>query len=521
MNIDINSEKINSCRVIASEKKIKIIEGEIIVPDIKPDILSLSTLDAEVYLTSKDIKDGSIDIAGVLDVCAIYISDDEIGSLKSLNNVFNFQDTIVIDGVNPSSNVKVKLTKNAIEYKIINGRKIGIKVPITIDVVVSNNTETLVAKDVVDDRNIQTLKERHTINMMSCCKEQDVELNENVTLDDNNLPIGEILKATMKIENPEYKISYNKILVKADALIKIIYTADNDAMTVETFEKTLPVMGFIESEGMNTDAEIKLEFDIKSFVIRPIYQDLKSMSFGVESEIVSRICSYQKEEIELLVDVYNPTTSLKCNFEKIELNQNIINKTECFELKQDIPIQDLENVRILTIYARPTVINKNVLDEKVVLDGNMELEALIFNRSTNTIESKKIDLPLVQTLRIENLKANMSPEINLEVGNITYLKTGVSSIEVRIPVCAKIEVAKSEYINGITSIETVDEELPELPSLAIYYVKEGDSLWKIAKKYRTTIEDIMKYNELKDDKIYPGDQLLIPKRTKCKVVELL
>lgn len=521
MNIEINSEKINSCRVIASEKKLKIIEGEIIVPDIKPDILSLSTIDAEVYLTKKNINEGSVDVEGVLDVCAIYVSDDETGSLKSLNNVFNFQDTLMIADVNLDSNVKVKLSKSAIEYKIINGRKIGIKVPITIDVVVSNNTETLVAKDVVDDRNIQTLKERHTINMMSCCKEQEVELNENVTLDDNKSPIGEILKATMKIEKPEYKISYNKILVKADAVIKIIYTADNDAMNVEIFEKTLPIMGFIESEGMNTDNDIKLEFDIKSFVIRPIYQDLKSMSFGVESEIIARICSYQKEEIELLVDVYNPETCLKCNFEKIELNQNIINKIECLELKQDLPVQDLENVRVLTISARPTVINKNVLDEKIVLDGSIELETLFFNRTTNTIESKKIDLPIVQTLRVEELKANMKPEIDVEIGNITYLKTGANSIEVRIPVCVRVEVSKSEYINGITSIESVEEELPNLPSLAIYYVKEGDSLWKIAKKYRTTVEDIMRYNELNDDKIYPGDQLLIPKRTKCKSIELL
>ncbi len=521
MNIDINSERINSCKVIAREKNIKVVDGEMIVPDIKPDILSLSTIDSEVYLTKKNISEGRIDIDGVLDVCAIYVSDDETASLKSLNNVFSFQDTILIDGINENSNVKVKLSKSTIEYKIINGRKIGIKVPITIEVVVSNNTETLVAKDVVDDRSIQTLKEKHVINMMSCCKEQDVELNENVTLDDGDLPIGEILKATMRIENPEYKISYNKILVKADALIKIIYTADNDTMNVETFEKTLPIMGFIESEGMSSDDEIKLEFDIKSFVIRPIYQDLKSMSFGVESEIVARICAYQKSEVELLVDVYNPDSCIKCNYEKIELNQNLINKTECFELKQDIPVQDLENVRVLTISAKPTIINKNILDEKVVLDGTLELEALLFNRTTNTIESKKIDLPLVQTIRVEKLKANMNPEIILDIGNIKYVKTGSNTLEVVIPVCAKIEVSKAEYINGITSIESVDEVLSELPTLTIYYVKDGDSLWKIAKRYRTTVEDIMKYNELKDDKIFPGDQLLIPKRSKCKVVELL
>jgi LysM repeat protein len=115
----------------------------------------------------------------------------------------------------------------------------------------------------------------------------------------------------------------------------------------------------------------------------------------------------------------------------------------------------------------------------------------------------------------------MNPEIKIEVGNITYQKTSLNSIEVQVPTCVKIEVSKKENINGIKGIEISNEELSEVPSLVIYYVKEGDSLWKIAKKYRTTVEDIMKYNDLKDDKIYTGDQLMIAKRSKCKAVELL
>ena len=521
MNVDINLEKINSCKVIAKEKKVKVVEGELFVSDIKPDILSLSTIDAEVYLTSKSVREGNVTFDGVVDVCAIYISEDETASLKSLNNVFEFQDSIMIDGLKETSNVKIKLSHNAIEYKIINSRKIGVKIPVVIEIVASNCEETFVAKDIVDDRNIQTLKEKYMLNTMACCKEQEIQISENVTLDEGSIPIGEILKATMKIENPEYKISYNKILVKGDAIIKIIYIADSNTMSVETFEKTLPIMGFIESEGMDSDNEIKLEFDIKSFVIRPIYQDLKSMSFGVEAEIYARICTYQKSEVEILSDVYSPEINLKCEFEKIELNQNVINKYECVEIKQEVPVQDLENARILNITAMPIVAKTNVLDEKIMIEGSLELDVLIFNRNTNTIEAKKLDVPIAQTIRVENLKANMNPEIKIEVGNITYQKTSLNSIEVQVPTCVKIEVSKKENINGIKGIEISNEELSEVPSLVIYYVKEGDSLWKIAKKYRTTVEDIMKYNDLKDDKIYPGDQLMIAKRSKCKAVELL
>lgn len=44
----------------------------------------------------------------------------------------------------------------------------------------------------------------------------------------------------------------------------------------------------------------------------------------------------------------------------------------------------------------------------------------------------------------------------------------------------------------------------------IYVVQEGDTLWNIAKKYRTTEERILMVNEIENpDRLYPGQKLLI------------
>ncbi|HOC40117.1 MAG TPA: LysM peptidoglycan-binding domain-containing protein [Bacteroidales bacterium] len=44
-----------------------------------------------------------------------------------------------------------------------------------------------------------------------------------------------------------------------------------------------------------------------------------------------------------------------------------------------------------------------------------------------------------------------------------------------------------------------------------YIVKNGDSIWLIAKKYNVSEQNIMKWNNLKNDKIYPGQKLVILK----------
>ena len=83
MNLEINSETVRLCEIISKEKRTKVIEGDMIVPDIKPDILSISNIDYDVFITKKEIKDGKLYVEGLADVTGIYVAEDQNGSIKS------------------------------------------------------------------------------------------------------------------------------------------------------------------------------------------------------------------------------------------------------------------------------------------------------------------------------------------------------------------------------------------------------------------------------------------------------
>ena len=52
----------------------------------------------------------------------------------------------------------------------------------------------------------------------------------------------------------------------------------------------------------------------------------------------------------------------------------------------------------------------------------------------------------------------------------------------------------------------------------MYIVKKDDTLWKIAKRYGSTVEDIARANGIEDEnKIFVGQKIFIPHYSKASI----
>ena len=73
MNIETIKENLNTTNYIGHEKKKINIEGEVNVPDIKPDILSIINVSDRAFITNKSVVDGRVKVEGTVDVFIIYL----------------------------------------------------------------------------------------------------------------------------------------------------------------------------------------------------------------------------------------------------------------------------------------------------------------------------------------------------------------------------------------------------------------------------------------------------------------
>ena len=94
-----------------------------------------------------------------------------------------------------------------------------------------------------------------------------------------------------------------------------------------------------------------------------------------------------------------------------------------------------------------------------------------------------------------------------------YNITSDYDIELRTTLGFRARLKNTSKNNLIKSV-SIDEEkalVKKRPSIVIYFCSENENLWDIAKKYKTTVGDIIEANGLSGDKaVVSGIQLLIP-----------
>lgn len=85
------------------------------------------------------------------------------------------------------------------------------------------------------------------------------------------------------------------------------------------------------------------------------------------------------------------------------------------------------------------------------------------------------------------------------------------SIDIKIDLIFLLDIFKNAKLNLINNVHVQEYKEEDPYSIIIYYTKPGDTLWKIAKRFKSTVIDIKNINGLEEEKLNIGEQLFIPR----------
>lgn len=507
MDVEVKKEKICINKLICEKKEIIFVENDIIVPDSKPDVLSSINMSGNVCVYKKEVQDEKIKIEGNINTYIMYLPDSKNDKLRGLNTSLDFSEFINVAGAKEGMQLEVYVNIKDMECKVLNGRKINVKAGLEITVKLYSNEDIDVINEISNIQDIQTLQNNFIINSLVGSGNTKVYVKDTFNVDAND-EIAEILKADINLINNDIKISYNKILVKSEADVKIMYLTENNK--INTVKGKIPVVGFVDLQNISEENICDVSFNTVNMVVRP--NGPEEHSIYVELEIEANCKAFEKKQLSLLQDLYSPSRDLNFNQRKVSTMTEKTSVIKQFTVTNNINMEGISSENILDVEVRSAINKQQITKSKIVYEGELEINFIF--EDGNNINSKLAKVPFDYS--IENLLEDDAINVNTRsIVSSTDFDFNGSSIKANVDMTFNIELSKNANINIIEDVRIQENRQPsgqDYDSLILYIVQSGDTLWKIAKRFRSTIDDIAITNGIENrDKIDVGQKIYIPK----------
>lgn len=505
MSIKTSKENICVNQIVGQKEENFMVQGDEIVPDIKPDILNIISSNGTVCIYKKEIQDGKVKFEGSVYIYTLYVADDETSSVRSISSSLDFSKTVELANALPDMQLEDLCEIKSIDCKMLNGRKISLNANLKIKVNLYSNEKIDIIKGIEDIKDIQTLNRNYSINSLLGTGMTKAYAKDTIKISDED-NLLEIVKVKMDLINKETKVSYNKVLVKADANFRIVYLTEDNRMN--TVEQIIPVMGFIDIQNVTEDNMCDVQYELRNILIKP--NNVEEHSVYVEAEIEVNCCVYENRQVDIIQDLYSPTIDLECKQKNIKIMQNkrLIRQT-CNIRKQE-NIEDIGRGKIYDVEVRPTIISSQVTNGRVSYEGEINLNFMYQSKEGIGISSKNIVEPFSFNIADDQVTSTTNVETSIEVAMQDFIVMPDESIDMKIDLEFNLRVSNMENMNVINEIDECENRNREKYSIVIYYTKPGDTLWNIAKKFGSTVDEIVRVNNIENaNLIYPGEQLFI------------
>ncbi len=514
MVVDTIKENLCVNKLVATKKEVILVEGDMIVPDSKPDILNTICTSGVVCIYKKEVLEEKVRIDGNINTYIMYMADDSKDKVRGLTTSLDFSESIQIANCKEGMNCKLNTKLKSIEAKVINGRKVGIKAAIEIEINIYSNEEVEIVNNVQNAEDIQILKEDLKVNSLVGMGDTKIYAKDTVNID-NVDNLAEILKADVAIGEKDVKISYNKILTKSEASIKIMYLTEDNR--INNITAKIPVVGFIDIPNVTEENMCDVDYEIKNIVLKP--NSAEEHSIYIELEISAAATVYEEKEINLIQDLYSPSENLIFNKKRITTITNKKNIRETKQVREKVNIEGIENRSIIDVDVVPMIEKENQLNNKINYEGELELRFILSN-SDLQVDNRVVKIPFNYTVEEQCGDDNINRNMEMEITNQDFIVQEGGVVNSNIDITMNLNSYRSANMNIIDEIQTDGEREAEDYSILMYIVKKDDTLWKIAKRFGSTVEDIVRINGIEDEnKIYPDQKLFIPHYSKASVKE--
>lgn len=509
----IRCETLKLEHVVGEMSKQAVVQGDFHVPEPKPGIEKIISIDKTVKVTKEEVIKNKVIIEGYLNLQVVYVACDPGQPVHHTHVRLDFTQFVEIDGAEPGMTARVKVKVEDIQGKVKDRRPRMLEV--TAILLISAKVTELeeISFMVEPPPGVEAVTERLRLEEVIAEGSAQAMVSGKFRVPHEKPPVEKVLDVDAEITITEKKVIENKVIVEGDISLQIIYVAAMATQPVHHMHQTLHFTQFIEvfgaAPGMNVTVDetiTHISFD----VVNPC-------TVSVEVIIDKTAKVTEPRELDVVVDLIGMETT-----RQLLRVDNVVGEDHTQANIRDeihIPHEKPGVTKILDVKVHKVEILPEdivIIKDKVIVSGKIEVQVLyVSDMPDQSVHHVDAVLKFRNFIPIPGAMPEMSISVQSAVEHVSGRPADSSRkaiIEIVLNLTARVVDTMQIYVVVCEEIPPVPPVPPVPPPCPFeHVVQPGDTIWKLAMRYHVSVDSILATNPGVDPhNLQIGSVLIIP-----------
>lgn len=518
MSFNLREQKMDLLKPKGYQTLQKTFDEDVNVPDIKPDIDKILQTNAQIFIVKEELLQDRVCLQGELKANVLYIPLNDKKPIHSMDLVIPFEEFVNTEGLSSKDTITIVSNIEDIKVSMLNSRKMSLKSIVQIKIDIHEKKEVYLTSDVEAGNEIEKKISPVVVCQLRESKKDTYKIKDEVGIPAGKPNIMEILWHDTTIQNKEIKLVDGKVNLRGVLHIATLYMSDDAENHLEFVENDVTFNGLLDCPGCRESMihDIHMKSAEEKLLIRPDV-DGEERILAVEVDTKVDIKVYDEAQTHVLSDVYCLEKDLVVKRDAIPFQKLLCKNSSQTNIKESIFMDNVLNEILQIYYTSGTcaIENLEIREDSITIEGVLFCKVMYVAADDRMpINVFETPIPFEHHIDLKGIRPSSLISVSPNVHYIGCTMVGEKEIELKCTIQMTAIVFEESAVDIITGIDEKPVDMKvfqKIPGIIGYIVKEKETLWDIAKKYRTTVKSIKKNNNLEDDHIGKGDKLIIVK----------
>lgn len=489
------------CETLCACKAKQAINTDFVLPDYCGDIKRILHCSAQPQLHA--VVPGSKQLAsqGEIVIRLLYINEQDAPDCAE--HAVALSVSCAVPELPADAVITARATVEYINCRALSARKVQLSGTVSVHFDVLQKQERAYVRSLGD---CETRTAEIECTAVAALGEKTFDLSEVVAVDDTLQPIASVVFASAVPSVQSTQAVNDKVLVKGELQTEILYLSTSHVL--QKLTHTLPISQVIDTPGATPECAMSVRTDLRAFYVQ-IKRDgnEETRLFDLAAKISMTVTAYQDETLSVIRDCYMTGGVLEPVFTQHSFFRRQPAQSQTLQLQQSVD-SGLPNAVLQQAAVLETQTEAAYEEGAFQFTHHVTLAFLIDDQKDGLQYAERTVALSHSVPYVSDTGAlSFEPDVSIALNQAALQENGTLQLRFDVTLNGSVTALQTEQV--LTDAAAADAPAAVDAQLVLLFAKQGESLWQIAKRYRTTVALIREENDLSEETLQDDRMLLI------------